>query len=299
VDWKGVAMKLVERAARPTVLLDRRGKIRLFNLAMEQLLGWPRERVLGTRWSPANENLQATSSWLGQVLRKNATQASCKALSSDGLPLQLDFDVAQIGAASEAGTLLTVVRATPLALAAESGQRPNQDFEYVITAHATEFGRMHQLTQLGRETSFDASSAPTCFELLHRQRSACEDCPVLRPAREGWPRTTTRRRSLEEAGFELVSATPRDATTIRLSVRFVTDTALHAIQSTWLRQIADDAQLSARERAVLDYLLLGRSLGDIALLLQVSRHTVKFHQANILRKLGADSRADIVRLARF
>jgi DNA-binding CsgD family transcriptional regulator len=62
------------------------------------------------------------------------------------------------------------------------------------------------------------------------------------------------------------------------------------------RALADAAQLSERERSVLTYLLMGRSLGDIALILGISPRTVKFHQANVLEKLGADSRADLVRL---
>lgn len=35
---------------------------------------------------------------------------------------------------------------------------------------------------------------------------------------------------------------------------------------------------------------------DIATILHVSQHTVKYHQANVLRKLGADSRIDLFRI---
>ncbi|MFO0556430.1 MAG: LuxR C-terminal-related transcriptional regulator [Polyangiales bacterium] len=61
-------------------------------------------------------------------------------------------------------------------------------------------------------------------------------------------------------------------------------------------QLAADACLSLREREVLDLLLLGRSLNDIALVLGISPRTAKFHQANVLAKLGADSRFDLMRL---
>jgi DNA-binding CsgD family transcriptional regulator len=86
---------------------------------------------------------------------------------------------------------------------------------------------------------------------------------------------------------------------IRLGVRFVPDAALQEIQAVKLRQLADEAGLSVRERSVFECLLLGRTLVDVAMLLNISRHTVKFHQSNILRKLGADSRIDIVRLIGF
>ena len=61
--------------------------------------------------------------------------------------------------------------------------------------------------------------------------------------------------------------------------------------------IADRARLSDRERSVLDYLRMGRSLDEIASILGLSRRTVKFHQANILQKLGVDSRFHLISLA--
>lgn len=63
-----------------------------------------------------------------------------------------------------------------------------------------------------------------------------------------------------------------------------------------LLRLADDARLSVREREVLDLLLLGRSAGDIGIALDITARTAKFHQANVLAKLGADSRHDLMRL---
>jgi DNA-binding NarL/FixJ family response regulator len=40
----------------------------------------------------------------------------------------------------------------------------------------------------------------------------------------------------------------------------------------------------------------GTSMEDIASELAISPRTVKFHQANVLQKLGADSRSDLLRL---
>lgn len=61
-------------------------------------------------------------------------------------------------------------------------------------------------------------------------------------------------------------------------------------------QLARDAELSTREREVLDLLLLGRTHDDIAQILGISPRTSKHHQQSILLKLGADSRVDLVRL---
>ncbi|MFW5876811.1 MAG: LuxR C-terminal-related transcriptional regulator [Myxococcota bacterium] len=63
-----------------------------------------------------------------------------------------------------------------------------------------------------------------------------------------------------------------------------------------MRALAHDADLTKREMEVLDLLLLGRNTEEVALVLDISPRTAKFHQSNVLRKLGADSKADLVRL---
>ena len=95
----------------------------------------------------------------------------------------------------------------------------------------------------------------------------------------------------------MISAEPLDETLGRVRVRNVSDDALGAIHEAKVRAIADRARLSDRERSVLDYLRMGRSLDEIASILGLSRRTVKFHQANILQKLGVDSRFHLISLA--
>ena len=56
--------------------------------------------------------------------------------------------------------------------------------------------------------------------------------------------------------------------------------------------------LSSREREVLDELANGRSNKEIARLLDMTEHTVKFHLKNIFVKLGAERRTDAVARAR-
>ena len=80
---------------------------------------------------------------------------------------------------------------------------------------------------------------------------------------------------------ELSRSTPRDL-----------DTLMHERRE----QLAAEANLSAREREVLELLLLGRSQEEIGTALGISARTAKFHQANVLAKLGAESRADLLRV---
>ena len=55
--------------------------------------------------------------------------------------------------------------------------------------------------------------------------------------------------------------------------------------------------LSEREREVLDFLVLGHTNVEIASLMFLSPRTIEKHRANIQRKLGVKSRADLVRFA--
>jgi DNA-binding CsgD family transcriptional regulator len=55
--------------------------------------------------------------------------------------------------------------------------------------------------------------------------------------------------------------------------------------------------LSRRERQVFKLLILGHSNGEIADLLELSVRTVETHRANLQRKLGLATRAELVRLA--
>ena len=60
---------------------------------------------------------------------------------------------------------------------------------------------------------------------------------------------------------------------------------------------ATDDELTARERQVLQLVALGLANKTIARRLSISEHTVKFHVAAILTKLGAASRTEAVHLA--
>ena len=57
------------------------------------------------------------------------------------------------------------------------------------------------------------------------------------------------------------------------------------------------ARLSGKERLVLAELARGNSTDEIGLVLSVSPHTVRTHVKNLMRKLGARTRAHAVAIA--
>jgi len=63
-----------------------------------------------------------------------------------------------------------------------------------------------------------------------------------------------------------------------------------------VRTLADSAKLSGREAQVLRAVLLGASNPKIAAQLKITVRTVKFHVRNLMSKLGADSRGEMMRI---
>ena len=61
-------------------------------------------------------------------------------------------------------------------------------------------------------------------------------------------------------------------------------------------ELARSAGLSRREHEVFELLLLGRNCAEIGVALKITARTARFHQHNVLAKVGAESRLDILRL---
>jgi two-component system, NarL family, response regulator NreC len=69
---------------------------------------------------------------------------------------------------------------------------------------------------------------------------------------------------------------------------------LHKAQDTVLNPYET---LTTREREVLQLAAEGRTNGDIAAALYISPRTVETHRANVMRKLGLQNQADLIRYA--
>ncbi|MCZ7680735.1 MAG: helix-turn-helix transcriptional regulator [Sandaracinaceae bacterium] len=74
------------------------------------------------------------------------------------------------------------------------------------------------------------------------------------------------------------------------------DVLVRELVGARLATLAARAGLSQREQDVFELLVLGRSLVEISTVLGITTRTVRFHQANVLAKLSADSRLDLMRL---
>ncbi|MBX3246903.1 MAG: hypothetical protein KF901_06960 [Myxococcales bacterium] len=85
-----------------------------------------------------------------------------------------------------------------------------------------------------------------------------------------------------------------DVASIELTA--IDDALARELLQAQLTSLAERGGLSPREQHVFELLVLGRTLVEIAEILGIAERTVRFHQANVLGKLGADSRLDLLRL---
>jgi DNA-binding NarL/FixJ family response regulator len=99
-----------------------------------------------------------------------------------------------------------------------------------------------------------------------------------------------------DRAFLAITSRVVDRATVRVTVRSLDSRLLPELVDAKVLAIAAARGLSERERQVLRLLLRGRGVEDIATMLEIAPRTVKFHQANVLQKLGADSRQDLLRV---
>ncbi|HET9933740.1 MAG TPA: helix-turn-helix transcriptional regulator [Polyangiaceae bacterium] len=292
VDWQAVARLLAERVSRAAVVLDAQGTIRLLNAEMEGLLERERFYVEGQPWAALFDvNSTHSSEWLTRALDGSLRMHHAEAKVSPTRSVQFEFDVAQVGTGATPALLLV----ESFHQISDSMQPASADapLEYEIEASVDSFGTLVGVTRQGKPVQGNVGRH--CFRLFHSRDIPCEECPVRLPNSVPWPRTSIRHR-VGEGTFEVVQAEWGEHNRARLRIISIAETTLQAIHRSKLKALSVKGELSERESEVLQHLLSGRSVEEIAELLAVAPRTVKYHQANLLAKLGADSRIDLLRL---
>ncbi|ABC80093.1 LuxR C-terminal-related transcriptional regulator [Anaeromyxobacter dehalogenans] len=275
-DWGAIALAMLERGREPAAWVDAAGTVRLATASLERLLGAAPRALEGRPVAAVLTGAPALAD--GRVEREVTTAA--------GRRLRVALEPG-CEPACEPGALLRVLEVL--------GDLPGLgagELDYAIETAPGAFGRLAWVRPLGG-AALEPVPAARCHEALHGRSEPCADCPV----RGGgtWPRVHAR--TLAPApGYEVVTAAPEGAERVHLTVRRLAEAAVHGLVEARARALARGAGLSEREEAVLNRLLQGEGLADIGRALGITLRTVKFHQANLLRKLGAESRADLARV---
>lgn len=286
MDWSAVALSVAEQAGLPALLLGRRSELLLVTQAAERALGLGFADV-GSDWVSRYVPAHAVDSarWQLDMALAGALRALELPLVTAQGALLARFDVRPVGRSEDPGLLLVIERLTPVA----SEEAPG-DYDYEVSAVGSGRPRLKRLARLGVESR---RTEGACFEVLHGRSEPCEGCPLS--SSDPGARSGTLVTPRPPHGYVITAVSARDDEA-HVSVRTLPTASLAAVLQARLDELASRAQLSKRERSVFGYLMDGRGVEDIASELKISPRTVKFHQANLLQKLGADSRTDLMRL---
>jgi DNA-binding CsgD family transcriptional regulator len=291
VDWHSLACLLGERQANPVVVLDRSGVIQLFNRAAEELFGFSRFEAIGQQWSAVTRRTDAHD-WIAEALRGVLRTYRTAVITRGALSLELTLELSLVGTGTDQCVLATVVESR--VGSSFSAVMSGHDVDYEVSTEPRTFGILSRLCldgEIVRELP-----AGCCYKALFGLDAPCEDCPAM-PEDGRWPRTRVRvKNEGPEAQYQLLTSERAGASQVRMRLRTVTAGALHDLQAARIDDTARRAGLSPRERDVLRLLILGRAMREIADALGITVRTVKHHQASLLAKLGAESRADLLRI---
>jgi DNA-binding CsgD family transcriptional regulator len=287
MDWSAVALLLAERAQIPVVLIGENGDLLHVAPAAQKALGC-RGDLIGKNWielQTSDQDAFHARLLIARALTGATHHFDVKVPAPQGTCV-VTFESYPIGHGVGRGILLFVQSVAPAA--SDSSVR---DFDYEVKKVSTGDFRLQSLR---RRRRLPSTADGQCFRVLHDRSSPCERCPVVALAKPGDVHASAHR--CNDVEIEVTTARLLENGTAAVSVRRVSKTIFTALLRARLDELADRARLSQREREVLDLLVDGQTFEEIGEKLGITARTVKYHQGNLLSKLGADSRSDLVRL---
>lgn len=168
------------------------------------------------------------------------------------------------------------------------------DLYYEISTRDGEHGLLKKYW--GRDGAPRARAGDFCYRAIFGRKTPCEGCPLMKAPADDAVRTWVLSTSDSGASYRLALGRANGEGRAAVAVYEAPRELLTQLAEARVACLARSAGLSAREREVLALLMLGRSPTEIGTALGISVRTAKYHQTNILAKLGADSRFDLLRL---
>lgn len=289
-----VASALLEWVSQPALVLLEDGRVWDLNGAMQSLLGLDRVKTSGMDVTELCQPLGPARA-LTDALRRGAEeggQEEVELWAASGRVLRVELATTPTTVDGRPA-ILVVVHEDPHQGEDDEGTR---DLHYEVSVRPDSRGRLLRVVDVGGE-SLPLLGDERCYERLGGREEPCPGCPLFRA--EG---------PLPEAARFVMPASSATRSIRVVTVRRLSQEsyALHQCDvrppllgdliRARLCQLADGGGLSPRERNVLRELLEGKRLEDIGARLGIGARTVKFHQANVLRKLGVPSRHALFRL---
>ncbi len=293
MDWETIVSHVAHE--QPALVIDRSRRVRFVNAAMQGLLGWGADELAARGWLSTcilPRDRASVQQVVVDALNGSAAEGKLRVVTRDGRRLAMRVGFSR--QANGRGWALVVVAHA----VGQAGDAPvrSWDLSCDISRAPDTLGIVRAVRFL--DPSRDSSTyvgQPLGAMLAELGCTAVESASsaLLDPCRGELVHV-----ALPESAhaFCVVTAQALGDTEVRVTVRHVDMGLLPAIVEAKIKRVADEGGLSDRERQVLQLLLRGRGLEDIATMLEIAPRTVKFHQANVLQKLGAESRLDLLRV---
>ncbi|MFO0756511.1 MAG: LuxR C-terminal-related transcriptional regulator [Byssovorax sp.] len=305
MDCAHVTSVLIERIASPVLIADPTGRARLVNTTFAQLLGRRPEELIGHHflqdWISGESRSDVTTAF-GDAEVGRARRLEVR-IEKEDVRLHLFVDIEALTEGLDRMVIMSVADARKEASApcsdadfpasceekppSAQAPRSTDDVEYDISLD--NFGVLW-VAPSSRPSGLTLGSR--CFESRFGASEPCANCPALRLCDEPGQACGV----VGDVKVEFVTARSCSPDRARIRALPLDEESVRAATRARIERLAEVSRLSSRERDVLRLLIQGRTNEEIATELGIARRTVKFHQANLLDKLGADSRLDLLRI---
>jgi PAS domain S-box-containing protein len=293
--WNAVAEYLLERSEEPTLVFDQKGRVLALNAALERLLGWPRNELLGHLWSdvcPPGQDSERAMAHLQGSIQGIGRRLELPVRTAGGDQLTLIVSQTYLGTGEDQVSIARVIAARQQQSAAPAQVECDQYYE--ISATPATRGEVTYLWGPGEGELNHVGKI--CFQTFYNRSQPCVGCPAFQDnARAGDVRNGVVRFGEQGESFGMVN-TDFTEQRVRVSLRRISRDDVSSLVRARVDLLAEEGGLSSREHSVLELLIAGKSAEDIGSALGISPRTAKFHQTNILQKLGVDSRLELFRL---
>lgn len=292
--WNAVAEYLLERSEDPMLVFGRDGRVLALNAALERLLGFSRNDVLGHVWtdfSPPGPEGERALAWLQGNVQGIGRRVELPARTASGENMTLIMNLTHLGSGDDQILVGAVVAARPQVTTKPPHVECDEYYEIVATPNTR-----GNLTYIWAPDEGAEQVGKICYQAFYSRTEHCVGCPAFEEnARPGEVRNGVVRFGEQGERFGMVTAEFTDQR-VRVSMRKISRDEVSALVRARVDLLAEEGGLSSREHSVLELLIAGKSAEDIGGALGISPRTAKFHQTNILQKLGVDSRLELFRL---
>lgn len=295
-DWEFVGTVLLERERRPVVVLDNEGRIVRANRALLFFLEEGTRTHLVSfvdEWVLPESRSSFLDAW-ARTLHKGERPRVAVAIRPTAFHIEPVFELVPLMHEGQVRSVMMVM-VDAVAAGPSLPLLPATGVLYEVSVDDAGRPRHTLLRAVSPERPHKVDPATPCFRALFDRNEPCERCPVRNLADKDVD-TVFRLESHTPFRAQMLSARRIREDAASVSAVPLDERVYSGIVRTRVEALSAMAKLTERERHVLELLLMGRTLDDVASVEGISARTAKYHQQNLLRKVGAESRTDLFRL---